>query len=89
MIHCNSLIFSVLVVYEGFEGKKGGKCILKGDDQANYLCYTRFMEIVDGGSYEEQREQNRVAENQIQPPCFYRLNSRLILSQSDVLPESG
>lgn len=30
--HCNSLIFSVLVVYEGFEGKKGEKCILKGDD---------------------------------------------------------
>ena len=29
MIHCNSLIFIVLVVYEGFEGKKGGKCILK------------------------------------------------------------
>jgi len=26
------LIFIVLVVYEGFEGKKGGKCILKGDD---------------------------------------------------------
>ena len=56
MIHGNGLRFSGLVAYEGFEGKKGGECILKGDDQASHLCYTCFMKIVDGGSYEEQRK---------------------------------
>ena len=52
MIHGNDLRFSVLIAHEGLEGKKGGEYILKGDDQASHLCYTRFMKIVNGGSYE-------------------------------------
>ena len=36
---------------------------------SRYLCDTCFMKIVDGSSYEEQRNKQG-GWKQIQPPCF-------------------
>ena len=55
MVHCNGLRFKVLPAYEEFEGKKVEN-VFSRDGWGRYLCDTCFMKIVDGSSYEEQRE---------------------------------